>query len=126
MTTRLDPILVVDDSPELLDLIQILISNAGYRAVATQYPVQALELAKTRHFSALFTDLVMPVLNGHALIQAIRQTNGHHDLPVVVLSGIAIAEQKSSQPWIHHLQKPFGLAQFNAALEQVMATPQAR
>lgn len=126
MTTTLDPILVVDDSPELLDLIQILISNAGYPAVTTQSPVQALELAKTRRFSALFTDLVMPVLDGHALIQAIRQTDGHHDLPVVVLSGIAIAEQKSSQPWIHHLQKPFSLAQFNAALGQVMATPQAR
>src|SRR5574344_2813675 len=53
MTTTLDPILVVDDNPELLDLIQILISNAGYQAVTTQHSTQALELAKTRHFSAL-------------------------------------------------------------------------
>ena len=71
MTTRLDPILVVDDSPELLDLIQILISNAGYPAVTTQSPVQALELAKTRRFSALFTDLVMPVLDGQRRVVGI-------------------------------------------------------
>lgn len=126
MATTRKSILVVDDNPDLLDLVQILISNAGYQAITTQYSVQALELAKTQRFSALFTDLLMPILDGHALIQAIRQTEGHHDLPVVVLSGMPIAGQKSDQPLIHHLEKPFSLAQFNAALEQVMATRQAR
>lgn len=121
MATELHPILVVDDNHELLELIQMLVSNSGYPVVATHSSPQALELAGKQRFSALFTDLLMPGLDGHELIQAIRQTPHNQDLAVVMMSGVALQEQRSDQPGIYHLEKPFSLAEFNKALQQAVA-----
>lgn len=114
------PILVVDDNPELLDLIQMLVINSGHAAVATASSTHALELARSQPFSVLFTDLLMPGLDGHALIAAVRQTPGNADLPVVMMSGMALSEQKIDAAGVYYLEKPFNLADFNQVLEQAL------
>ena len=120
MATEISPVLVVDDNHELLELIQMLLLNSGYPAIAVQSSTQALELAGKQHFSALFTDLVMPGLNGHELIKAVRDTEQNRELPVVIMSGLAMSEQIIDQPGVYHLEKPFSLADFNKALERAM------
>lgn len=120
MATEIPPVLVVDDNHELLELIQMLLLNSGYPAVAVQSSSQALALAGKQRFSALFTDLVMPGLNGHELIKAIRATEDNRELPVVIMSGLAMSEQAIDQPGVYHLEKPFSLADFNRALERAM------
>lgn len=120
MATEIHPVLVVDDNQELLELIQMLLLNSGYPALAVQSSSQALALAGKQRFSALFTDLVMPGLNGHELIKAIRATEDNRELPVVIMSGLAMSEQAIDQPGIYHLEKPFSLADFNRALERAM------
>jgi CheY-like chemotaxis protein len=120
MTTAIAPVLVVDDNHELLELIEMLLLNSGYPAIAVQSSAQALELARKQRFSALFTDLVMPGLNGHELIKAVRDTEDNRELPVVIMSGLAMSEQVIDQPGIYHLEKPFSLADFNKALERAL------
>jgi CheY-like chemotaxis protein len=120
MTTAIAPVLVVDDNHELLELIEMLLLNSGYPAIAVQSSAQALELAGKQRFSALFTDLVMPGLNGHELIKAVRDTEDNRELPVVIMSGLAMSEQVIDQPGIYHLEKPFSLADFNKALERAL------
>lgn len=120
MATAMPPVLVVDDNHELLELIQMLLLNSGYSAIAVQSSAQALELAGKQRFSALFTDLVMPGLNGHELIKAVRDTEQNRELPVVIMSGLAMSEQVIDQPGVYHLEKPFSLADFNKALERAM------
>ena len=120
MATEIHPVLVVDDNQELLELIQMLLLNSGYPALAVLSSSQALALAGKQRFSALFTDLVMPGLNGHELIKAIRATEDNRELPVVIMSGLAMSEQAIDQPGIYHLEKPFSLADFNRALERAM------
>lgn len=120
MATEIPPVLVVDDNHELLELIQMLLLNSGYPAVAVQSSSQALALAGKQRFSALFTDLVMPGLNGHELIKAIRATEDNRELPVVIMSGLAMSEQAIDEPGVYHLEKPFSLADFNRALERAM------
>ena len=118
------PILVVDDNPELLDLIQMLVLNSGYTPVATTSSAHALELALSQPFSVLFTDLLMPVMDGHALISAVRQTPDNAELPVVMMSGMALSEQKIDMPGVYYLEKPFNLAEFNQVLEQALVWQQ--
>lgn len=120
MANAIPPVLVVDDNPELVELIEMLLLNSGYQAVAVHCSSQALALAEQQRFSALFTDLMMPGMNGHELIQAVRNTTHNRELPVVIMSGLAMSEQAIDQPGIYHLEKPFSLADFNRALERAM------
>jgi len=125
MATDTNPVLVVDDNLELLELIEMLLLNSGCQAIATHSSLQALELAGKQRFSALFTDLMMPGLGGHELIQAVRQTPGNADLPVVIMSGLAMDRQHTDQAGVYYLEKPFSLAEFNQALERALVWQEA-
>ncbi len=70
MVTKL-PILVVDDDPVILEVVQQLVERAGAKAVLTDCPDQALELASSTPFSALIIDYQMPLMLGPDLLKRI-------------------------------------------------------
>ncbi|AOY95301.1 hypothetical protein BKK79_26350 [Cupriavidus sp. USMAA2-4] len=79
-------ILVVDDSPSLRGMICACLRAAGYPVTEAGDGAQASELAAGADFSLLVTDLVMPGVDGLALIRALRAMPRHAALPILVLS----------------------------------------
>jgi response regulator RpfG family c-di-GMP phosphodiesterase len=68
-----DPILVIDDDPAVLTLLQDDLERAGYFTVTNTNPLQALEEIKQRNFSVIISDQRMPGLSGlNLLAQAAR------------------------------------------------------
>ena len=83
-------VLIVEDQPEVAQLVQRLIAPAGYEiTVATDALTAVTEVAAGAHPDLLITDVVMPTMTGPELAAALR--THHPDLPVLYMSGYTAA-----------------------------------
>jgi len=81
-------ILVVDDTPEALQLFtRILASNGrGYRLLRAADGQRALEILRTSRPDLLLLDLVMPGVDGYQVLAELRQDAALSRLPVITIS----------------------------------------
>lgn len=79
-------ILIVDDSPAEVRLMQSVLDSAGYTSVATHDPRRLEQMIEREHPNLILLDVVMPDRNG---FQACRELKGHAEysrIPVVMVS----------------------------------------
>jgi DNA-binding response OmpR family regulator len=79
-------VLVVDDEPELLQLLRYVLQAAGFQVAVAADGRQALEQVKREQPDLVLCDVVMPELNGFETVQALRQDAATAHLPVIMLS----------------------------------------
>jgi CheY-like chemotaxis protein/anti-sigma regulatory factor (Ser/Thr protein kinase) len=88
--TRLPPqrgrLLVVDDDPQILDLVRQLLEGEPYEVVAAVDGQEALESIAQQRPDIILLDLLMPRLDGFAVIEYLRQEPQYRQLPVIVLT----------------------------------------
>ena len=102
-------ILLVDDEPSICNVLNQMLSRAGYLVTAHTDPQQALKefLARPAAFDLLFTDLTMPGLTGVELAQKVFEIRP--DLPVVITTGFGgdvVAEATAHTHIVRVLEKP--------------------
>jgi DNA-binding NtrC family response regulator len=97
-------LLIVDDEPNLLDLLRRYLGRLGYEIETCGGAEEALTLfqAGPDRFSLVITDLSLPTLSGEELIQRMRDLRP--GLPAMITSGYPYQPQS---PGIGFLQKPF-------------------
>ena len=66
-------VLVVDDEPELAELMRDMLESAGYEVATAESGLVALELLQTARFDAIVSDLRMPDLDGAGLWRAVTE-----------------------------------------------------
>ena len=76
-------ILVCDDEKDIVDAIEIYLSQEGYRILKAYDGLQALEILKTEEVHLLLLDVMMPKLDGIRATLKIREKNA---LPIIILS----------------------------------------
>lgn len=76
-------ILVCDDEKEIVDAIEIYLSQEGYRVLKAYDGVQALELLRQEEVHLLILDVMMPRMDGIHAMMKIRETSS---IPIIVLS----------------------------------------
>lgn len=79
-------ILIVDDEPLNLKLLERRLVQMGYQAVSAASGQQALERLARAAFDAVLLDVQMPEMNGFELLAAIRANPAWQGLPVLMLS----------------------------------------
>jgi DNA-binding response OmpR family regulator len=85
-------ILFADDSPDLRELVQLLLQAAGFRVSTTDSTASALQLAATQRFDALILDHWMPQITGLELCRRIRAFD--RDTPILICSGAVTQADK--------------------------------
>ena len=80
-------ILVVEDSPDVLDVLTMLLLGEGATVVGTASGLKALTLFRSRRFDVVLADLGLPDIAGDEMIRALRVLAGGHPLTVVVITG---------------------------------------
>ncbi len=86
-------ILVVDNSPIMLKFMSDFLRKEGYRVLIAEDGLVALDLLKTTKPSVIFTDLIMPNIDGERLCRIIRSDPELKDIYLVVLSAV-VAERE--------------------------------
>ena len=76
-------ILVVDDDPQIRDVLGVALERAGFRTVMGRDGVEGLHLAKTESPSLAVLDIGLPEMDGLELCKAIRRDS---DLPILFLT----------------------------------------
>ncbi|HVF63120.1 MAG TPA: sigma 54-interacting transcriptional regulator [Casimicrobiaceae bacterium] len=101
-------ILLVDDDPDLLQLISLRLTSAGYRVRTADSGETALAALAVDRPSAVITDLRMPGIDGLQLFEAIHRQ--HPALPVIILTAhgtIPDAVSATQRGLFGFLTKPF-------------------
>jgi CheY-like chemotaxis protein len=111
-------ILVVEDNPQVADVTAELLEHLGYRTLRAENAAEALRaLAGGEEIRLVFSDIVMPGMNGIALAEEIRTR--HPGVPVLLTTGYSDAAQ-AAQAQFAILRKPFEVTALDRAVRQAL------
>jgi CheY-like chemotaxis protein len=79
-------LLVVDDDPQVVDLVCQLLEGEPYEVMAAADGQEALKVISQQRPDIVLLDLLMPRLDGFAVIEHLRQDARYRQLPVIVLT----------------------------------------
>ncbi len=108
-------VLVVDDEPDVGDMIRTALGLKGVSVVAVKNGEEALSHLNTMHFDAAFVDYSMPGISGHELARSILKEAPK--LPIIFMSGFHIETDHIVTDFI---KKPFDLDNIQEKLHAVL------
>jgi len=114
-------ILIVDDEPNTLASLSRAFRLAGHEATVCDNAARALELAKTRPFDLILSDVVMPVRDGLLLLEDLK--NAGVAAPVVMMSGQAhvdMAVRATKLGALDFLEKPISTDRLLLTIEHAL------
>ena len=86
MTLKNLKVLVVDDYEKMRQRICAILRQLSLNISEASNGVEALKILRKEKFDMVFTDIVMPEMDGFELCEEIRKTSDWVDMPVVVIS----------------------------------------
>ncbi len=106
------PILVVDDTEDLLDTLTTVLRLEGYPVVTAYNGLVALDTVSRADYCLILLDIAMPIMNGFEFLSAYnRQLRPH--TPVIILSGEQdIQIQHLPSFVVDVISKPFEISEF--------------
>jgi len=90
-------LLVVDDDPQVVDLVQQLLEDEPYEIQAAADGQEALDLVSRQCPDLMLLDLLMPRLDGFSVIEQLRQCPAHRDMPIIVLTAKELSADELTQ-----------------------------
>lgn len=118
-------ILVVEDEPDVAEVLAMLLTRSGYRVDVAHTGQQALASLADTVYDALTLDLMLPDISGLEVIRQLRQQPHMADLPIIVVSArmeegrLAINGDFSAIEW---LAKPVDESRLLQTLEDLLTT----
>jgi len=79
-------ILVCDDDPLLVDLLQYRLASRGYEVIVAEDGGKALRRLQEMRPDAILLDAMMPVIDGYEVLRQIREDERLADVPVIMLT----------------------------------------
>jgi CheY-like chemotaxis protein len=79
-------VLVADDDPAITRLLEMILEGDGFRVAIARDGNAALSLARKARPDAILLDIMMPGMNGWAVLAALRSDPWTADIPVIVVS----------------------------------------
>jgi CheY-like chemotaxis protein len=93
MKTLKAPLLVVEDTPDTLQMVDLALTFKGYRVVTARNGQEALDAIKKEHPALIITDILMPRMDGFSLVHRLRINPKTRGIPVVFLSATYVAPE---------------------------------
>jgi DNA-binding response OmpR family regulator len=115
-------VLIVDDDPDTLEFLRLLLQQHGYEILTARDGCEALELLETQPIDLILTDVAMPQLNGYQLCQRVKKASDPHLVltPVILMSGRTLASDiryGKSLGADDYLTKPFDVEDLLAVVK---------
>lgn len=129
--SRRGSLLVVDDEVGIVDVLIAVLTDAGYHADGAANGQEALARIGECQPELIVLDLEMPVLDGAETLRALRGSEAHAALPVLMMSGLSESiVKRRCKGYQAFLRKPFTLDELLGAVARLLkpggAKPRAR
>jgi DNA-binding response OmpR family regulator len=116
-------ILVVDDHPPTVRLIQNALEQEGFAVIAAANGAECLIAVHQHNPDIVILDVIMPVMDGFQTLRVLRENEATKTLPVIVLS-VRDSDQDVLDGWRIgadlYLTKPFKLDDLLAAVKRIL------
>ena len=115
-------ILVVDDEFSVAEVIQSALDDSGHEVVMAVNGRQGLERLSERPPDLVIVDFMMPIMDGPAMLRAMKQDPAHCNIPAVIMSSLpeSAVAQAASGMYAAFLRKPFKLAAIVGVVNSVL------
>src|ERR1043165_178882 len=103
------PVLVVDDSVETVELLEMLFTRRGYDVMGAGSASEAVARAREKAPGLIISDLSMPGVDGYTLLAELRRIPGLERVPAIALTGHAMDEDRAralAAGFAVHIPKP--------------------
>jgi CheY-like chemotaxis protein len=118
------PILVVEDVPNILDLLAVTLRFKGYPVMTATNGEEAIERIAEQHPALVITDILMPKMDGFSLMHKLRTSPKTNQIPVVFLSATYVTpEDKAfalSLGAARFLEKPVDTEEFLLTVAEIL------
>ncbi len=118
------PILVVEDVPNVLELLEVTLRFKGYPVITARNGQEALDVLKKERPSLIITDILMPKMDGYAFVQQLRTQPDTRGIPVIFLSATYITpEDKNfamSLGAARFIEKPIDTEEFLLTIAELL------
>ena len=118
-------ILCIEDEPQMIDLIRLILENQEYRVLGAAGGQRGLEMLRTEKPDLLLLDLMIPEMDGGDVFHRMKEQVELRDIPVIMVTAKAAPIDKIL--WVNvakvddYVTKPFGPRQLVESIKKVFA-----
>jgi len=80
-------IMVIDDEPQVTEIIEAFLSNAGHKVIVDNAATEAFEKARKTKPDVILLDIMMPEIDGYSICHQLKNDPPTANIPVVFLTG---------------------------------------
>ena len=125
MTIAEGSILVVEDMSQIRGLLEVTLRFEGYPVASASNGEEAMEIIAQQTPAMIITDILMPKMDGFALVYHLRKNPATRNIPVVFLSATYVTKEDKefalSLGAVRFLEKPIDTAEFLLTIGEVLA-----
>jgi CheY-like chemotaxis protein len=117
-------VLVIDDEPDVRWLLRVHLERAGHEVLVAEDGLRGIAVAQKQRPEIIVLDLMMPVMDGYAVLAELAKDPRTVDVPVVVLSAKAIPEEAGraiGAGALKFLEKPFDPDELTQEVDALLA-----
>jgi CheY-like chemotaxis protein len=121
-------VLLIDDSPTVRRLGELILSQNGYQVFTAEDGEAGLELAHQINPAVILVDYIMPKMDGHIFCQKIQEDDNLREIPIILISskGESVGETFEKEYGVlHYFSKPFEPEELIGKLEEVLGNDEA-
>jgi len=121
-------IIIVDDEPDLLLLLRIILTeNTDYKVLTTGDPHQAIDWCREYHADILISDLRMPEIGGIELLKLVKEIDPNLALIIITAYGtVESAVEAMRHQAFDYITKPFRKEQILTTVEKALKWREAQ
>ena len=122
--SRRGAVLIVDDVPDVTEMIGLLLKHAGYEVSTADSARSALRLARQKNYDLVISDIGMPEMNGYELAEALRELTNYNKTPMIAVTGYSEYDDRgrAEQAGFNvHLTKPIEPSQLLDLMSKLLS-----
>lgn len=124
MSIPYGPILIVDDVPNVLELLEVTLKFKGYPVVTARDGQEALETVSREHPAMIISDILMPHMDGFTFAHALRKDPHNNQIPLIFVSATYLSSEDKAFAMrlgaARFLEKPIDTEEFLLTIAEVL------
>ncbi|MDB5083057.1 MAG: cyaC [Chloroflexi bacterium] len=117
-------VLVIDDEPSIATLVAEIIEGYGHQVYTAFNGLQGLDSIKQTRFDLIVSDIMMPHVTGHELLQFVRSHAGLAATPFVLMSAVShLSRLDTDYEPDAFLVKPFDITRIDEVVQAFLPVP---
>ena len=117
-------VVYIEDEPEMIDLVRLILSRKGYEVIGANGGREGLDIIRQKLPDLVLLDLMMPDMDGWDVYQQMKSVEATRDIPVIVITAKAQSIDKVLGLHIakvdDYISKPFSPQELVESVEKVI------